>query len=360
MLVDDYDHPGLIGCVRVGIGPEILCDQDAKLLIWQRALSLDDKMVQPDWCIRLMDDWADGLGKEWHVQTTINGPVVRSFKAARSIIAAAAGNVHRPAGNAMASITIRDYDDRASDAGTLEWWSRIAQCNGTYSLGGIIAEGLSLMLNRARSAGFELFVEKLSIVLSKDPSAPLVTHTPTLHCDLHYGRREAAIVSVLERGHGTVFFPTLHNTDLADGENLTVQSALKKYPDHPAVSTKSGDMVCYVDDDLLACERSFDKRGQVLLRVLDGDRCHLLTMPNRSGFDQPRVPVSGSLGAKPELIRGSRPSCRPSTYPPRPATRNRLWLAPGFCAAPLCVLGRMHRAGCSAGVGLNSPPALRF
>ncbi len=79
MLISDYNHPGLTRCVRVGSGPDVLRDQDAKLLIWRRALALDDEMAEPNWCLRLMDDWTDGLGKGWCVQTMIDGPELSDF-----------------------------------------------------------------------------------------------------------------------------------------------------------------------------------------------------------------------------------------------------------------------------------------
>ena len=107
---------------------------------------------------------------------------------------------------------LRDYRDRSSVVGGVEWWTHSEPMLSDGTLGSIFVAELFRLLRSAEGCGIGLYVEQVTIS-AKSREEQAVTLTPTLHSDELYGIRETAIFSILEPGWspsgGAVFAPTL-------------------------------------------------------------------------------------------------------------------------------------------------------
>lgn len=231
-------------------GPELV--QRPSLLVWRGALdrvALADAMLTSTWPLDLLKALPPGPDWPWELSSgDMQGE--RRRAEIEKCVRQAAGVKGSPETNMVATLALRSYKERDSLVGGLDWWlSRARPSSPSGGFGEIFVAELIDLLERARSAQSELYVEQISVILAKDPGAPLASLTPTLHSDSYYGRRESAIVSLLESGWdshgGAMFMPTCTMEALWSLRPLGVEKILQELPDRPLLMTNSGDVAIY-------------------------------------------------------------------------------------------------------------------
>lgn len=219
------------------------------LLVWQHGFlneALSEHFSRPDWPLEFIKAFAT---TEWqwllkHPEGSNTGPL-------EPLLARAAGIEGPPMGNIHLTLELRNYAARHADTGGTRWWeARADLVRGRSALGDAFIRRLLEMLSEVADCGHELFVEQLSIILSKDTTAAQTTLTPFLHSDIYYGARETAIVSLLEAGWegmgGALFMPDAKMIQFGeDDESIDLQAALNLACEHPLWKTYSGDILIY-------------------------------------------------------------------------------------------------------------------
>ena len=168
-----------------------------------------------------------------------------------SILNRAIGINSLPEGNIHLTLELRSYDTRKGDVGGLSWWeSRADIIRGRSALGDSFICRLLEVFSEVKDCGNEIFIEQLSIIISKDKSASQGTLTPFLHSDIYYGARETAISSLLEsgwEGHGgALFMPDVKIIQFGeDYESIGLQETFDLAYDHSLWKTYSGDILIY-------------------------------------------------------------------------------------------------------------------
>src|SRR6185295_16215614 len=107
----------LVGTMR---GP----DESWRLMVWRGAFENDvirSALSKPDWPLRLLSAMELGRDWPWRAEKGGYGPVDTQSEviAALSSSSGAYGAAH---GNLVLTLRIREYDDRTSEVGGLDWW----------------------------------------------------------------------------------------------------------------------------------------------------------------------------------------------------------------------------------------------
>lgn len=214
-----------------------------------RTSAIEGLMGCPVWPLDLLTGSVLDTGQFWSIS---RGGVAEEPFGPRhlALIRAATGADGDPHGNLRLTWSVRRYSERDDRMGSLAWLETALQRH--LSRRGLLTELLHRLVRLfllARSAGAELFLEQLTVVLAKDASSPNPCLTPRLHADEYYGYRETAIASLLEPGWstrgGTWFLPTLTMRDIPDGDGLMPERIDERFPDTPIVGAGNGDLCIY-------------------------------------------------------------------------------------------------------------------
>lgn len=210
---------------------------------------LANLMACPNWPLDLLAGSVLDAGQFWSISRGgVEEEIVNPQHT--SLVRKAAGVDGPPASNLRLTWSIRKYTERDNWLGSLGWVEMAAErSNDREGLPAALLQRLCQIFSIARAAGAEFFLEQITIVLAKDPSLPNPCLTPRLHADEYYGRRETALVSLLEEGWsadgGTWFMPTLTMRDIGDGDRITPERIRDRYPVTPIVATGNGDLCIY-------------------------------------------------------------------------------------------------------------------
>jgi hypothetical protein len=221
------------------------------LLVWRAGFAstaLSAAFATAGWPMRLLQAMPPSPAWPWKWVTAESSET----EAARIMPAVqlASGVERPPEGNVHLTLELRRYEEKHSTVGDLVWWkSRQHALEQSGEFGRAFIATLLRAFEMAQAAGSELFTEQLSIVISKDPHAALFTLTPTLHADEYYGRRQTAIVSLLETGWdsvgGAVFLPKRSMQELWHLRPITLQRLQDEFDDEVLLRTESGDVMIY-------------------------------------------------------------------------------------------------------------------
>jgi hypothetical protein len=257
MLIANYDLPDrlatsmAVDTCLASLQARAAASANELLLVWKRAFwskDLECHFRQPSWPIELLDAMPPGPTWAWKLakgkeRVPANDELLAAVRAGAGVDGVPEGNVH-------VTLELRGYDERQSDIGGLDWWrSRVPSIRERNGFGCAFANAILHVLKQAHAQRSELFIEQMSIVLSKDPGAPISTLTPTLHSDLYYGARETAITSLLEKGWegfgGAMFTPACRMDRIWHLRPITIDNLLDKVGGEDIVQTDSGDILIY-------------------------------------------------------------------------------------------------------------------
>ena len=162
-----------------------------------------------------------------------------------------AAGIEGPAqGNVRCTWSIRTYVNSNNFIGGLNWLKRLEALN--ENSGGIaqaLTKSLRKLSEHIYSAGGRLFVEQISLLLSKDAESPTKSLTPVVHADEYYGLRESAILSVFEDGWSevgsTLFFPSIRPASLGEAGRLSWPDFKARFGAVSSIAFNSGDLVIY-------------------------------------------------------------------------------------------------------------------
>lgn len=249
----DHNNPDLVVVRdRYADLAGVISASAASLLVWRNALPaarLQRAMGDPSWPLSLWAALAPRDGWQWSLRSE-EGEEREDHRSMFERLREATGAEQPPSGNVTASLVFRHCRDRTGTQGSADWLrERLrVQAQATGFAGDFISAVLQ-MQERVAETGNALYVEQLSIVLSKDVSRPCSALAPCLHSDIAYGRRESATVSLLEPGWdargGSMFMPTRRMSDLLDLRPLTVPRILEVLPDEPLLTSQGGDLLIY-------------------------------------------------------------------------------------------------------------------
>ncbi|MDH1281560.1 hypothetical protein ACPA1H_20855 [Ectopseudomonas chengduensis] len=256
LIVEDYQLSHSTENVIVDDSYAALSKRDTELrykpalLVWKDGF-LDKELKQhfsrPNWPVDLVKAFGPSEWR-WIMKYPEEGELVNE---SMLILEKAAGLHGRPDGNIHLTLELRSYDVRDSDVGGLNWWrSRASAVRGRTELGDLFVNRLLEVLSEVECSGGSLFVEQLSIIISKDGTASQGTLTPFLHSDMYYGVRETAITSLLEsgwEGHGgALFMPDVKMAQFGeDDESIGLQNTFELACEHSLWRTYSGDILIY-------------------------------------------------------------------------------------------------------------------
>jgi hypothetical protein len=239
------DPTDLVGTMRGS-------DDAWRLMVWQGAFDnavIHAAMARSDWPIRLVSAMALGRDWPWRAEKGSYGPVDSQSEAIEALSSSC--GVRGPAQrNLLLSLKIREFDDRVSEVGGLDWWkTRPGRLRGSDDFPASLVQQIVVVLGELRQLGAEVFVEQLSIVLNKDINEPLCSITPTVHTDAYAGKWGASVSSLLEDGHnphgGAVFLPTCVMVELDPLRPITMDKLRSDFPGVPVLTTGTGDMLIF-------------------------------------------------------------------------------------------------------------------
>jgi hypothetical protein len=206
-------------------------------------------MSDPAWPLSLWNAFAPNDGWQWSIRSERDEEKT-DHQLILERLRMATGADGPPSGNVTASVVFRHYRDRTSSQGSADWLRE--RLSGRARVAGFADDLISAVLKmqqRVAETGNTLYVEQLSIVLSKDASQPTAALAPHLHSDIAYGRKESAITSLLEPGWdacgGSLFMPTRRMSELWEMRPLTVSKILEELPDEPLLTSNGGDVLIY-------------------------------------------------------------------------------------------------------------------
>jgi hypothetical protein len=239
------DPTDLVGTMRES-------DQSWRLMIWRGAFDtpvVRRAMGKPDWPLRLLSAMELSNDWPWRAEKGGYGPVddQSEVMTALSRSSGARGPAH---GNILLSLRIREFDDRSSLVGGLNWWKdQIARLRGDDEFPLSFVNQIVSVLEQLDSLGSSVFVEQLSVVLNKDEDQPLCSITPMLHTDVNAGAWGASVSSLLEEGFnpygGAMFLPTSIMSELDHLSPITLENLPRRLDSVPFLATSSGDMLIF-------------------------------------------------------------------------------------------------------------------
>ncbi|CAN7427678.1 hypothetical protein LJR231_002772 [Phyllobacterium sp. LjRoot231] len=230
-------------------------DSRPSILIWRGALLNDairEWLISSSWPLSCFNSFSTDKRWEWTVTNDQQIESVDKADIIRQITSASPSADNAAQGNIIATLKIRDYEQRDDYVGGSSWWRECLDKKQNIDLG--FGHDLAMMLmqqleNASRVANTTLVVEQISMVLAKDPTKPLATLTPTLHSDSYYGARESAICSLTERGFnrfgGAVFLPSYNMDELWHQRPIDMEKLQFLFKDTEMFHPSSGDVAIY-------------------------------------------------------------------------------------------------------------------
>lgn len=225
----------------------------AKLLCLRGGLQIAeirDSMRNNSWPIELVKELRLRDGDHWLIADNALSDRTMTAKDIPAI-GACAGIDGVPTGNVRCTWPIRRYDERTSVRGGLTWFEELLLDN--QSAPGIVQfllHYLIRLMQSAREHDASLFVEQVSVILTKDAQSNNKCLTPRLHADEYYGHRETAVLSLLESGWsetgGTWFFPNQTIADYPDGYDIRPDHIVgQRFINTAVVYPGNGDLCIY-------------------------------------------------------------------------------------------------------------------
>lgn len=219
--------------------------------VWRGAFNspaLARHFASPTWPLELLH--ALPPSREWPWKSMEAPDLITEPSAIVLAASEASGSFSAPTRNAHIALELKTVDERETNIGGLEWWKdRRAGIVGASELGAGIVNSILNVIEVAAACGSHLFVEQLSIILSKAPSRRLRTLAPMIHSDKSYGSRQAAIASIIEAGWdqhgGTILLPTLKLSDIPHEQRAALSLFHEQNPNTPIVLSASGDILIY-------------------------------------------------------------------------------------------------------------------
>jgi hypothetical protein len=230
--------------------------REPDIWIWKKALSnevLQAALQTPNWAEDFLAHFPTPSEATWGVRQSggfEEGVLHLSMTELLDICRKAS---HLPAtGNAAFDLKIRDYQEgKEVSRGGLSWWRTVRSDLGSNNSPFVRAfvEEMTRMLEVCGEKQLNLHVEQISIIISKDPSSPLASLTPTLHSDTYYGRRETALVSLSEPNlgglRGTLFVPTVRMDALEKHRPIDLNKLFEILKSETIIEGQSGDLFLY-------------------------------------------------------------------------------------------------------------------
>jgi hypothetical protein len=239
------DPTDLVGAMR---GPA----ESWRLMVWRGAFEnpvIRSALSKPDWPIRLLSAMPLGRDWPWRAEKGGYGPV-DSQSEVQEALASSSGAYGAARGNLLLTLRIREFDDRTSEVGGLDWWqARVARLRGSDDFAISLVQQIVTVLEKLRSLGSTIFVEQLAVVLNKDSEKPLCSITPTLHTDVNADEWGASVSSLLEEGHnpygGALFLPTCIMSELDYLRPITLEKLNAELESVPFLATGTGDLFMF-------------------------------------------------------------------------------------------------------------------
>lgn len=205
----------------------------------------------PDWPLDLLDHLLLPDGSEWLF--TDESEEERPFATHdRDAVIHACGLKSAPRGCFRLTWWIRKYAERSSKVGCADWLGDLAELNAKSSpLASLLTRALSHTAHLAERAGYNIAVEQLTMVVSKDPTAPPIVLTPHIHADEYYGAMESAICSFFSEAsskyevRGTMFFPALVAGDLGANGRIAESEFMANYSATQVYTASPGELLIY-------------------------------------------------------------------------------------------------------------------
>jgi len=229
---------------RKGQPPSLLCLKDRFLSDQlKRHFSSSQWSVDLLKRLQLLDDGVWLFAEDHQSEHSLTGADMDAVIRAAGIAAASQGNVR-------CTWSIRTYGSSDPSSGGVEWLKRLERLN--RSRGGIahaLTRSLRQLSEHIFAAGGRVYVEQISLLLSKDAGAMTKSLTPVVHADEYYGIRETAVLSVFEdgwsAGGGTRFFPTISPASLGQTGRLDWPDFRARFGEIEPIVFQSGDLVIY-------------------------------------------------------------------------------------------------------------------
>jgi hypothetical protein len=154
-----------------------------------------------------------------------------------------------PSKNVIASLRIRNFESDDSFQGSPGWFDEIIPyLNDEYNESMVLIDHIIYSLHAAREAGINLFLEKISLIVSNDPNNS-ITLTPNLHRDGAYGHLESATVSFYSKritpNSSTLFFPDFDFDAASHLKPITAEKLNNQFPNTLAYSLASGNLAIF-------------------------------------------------------------------------------------------------------------------
>ena len=169
-----------------------------------------------------------------------------------------------PLTNIIASLRIRAFDSDDPFQGSVEWFDEVVPyLSDEYNESMVLIGHIIQSLRAAREVGINLFLEKISLMISNDPQNS-ITLTPHLHRDGAYGHLESAIVSFYSGrstpNSSTLFFPDFDFEAVSHLKPITAEKLNNQFSNILGYSLASGNLAIF--SGKLANDRSkSDARG---------------------------------------------------------------------------------------------------
>ena len=233
-----HDHTGVTG------RPALLCIRDKF-----SPQTLSNGFASSDWPLKLLTGLQLIDGGAWlFAEDHQNEHTLTS--ADLEDVARAAGLDGPPAGNVRCSWPIRQYSNKNDESGNLDWLRSLRTANANApDIARLLINALIELSEQVCNACGTLYVEQLSILISKDANAPTRCLTPVIHADEYYGLRESALVSLSEAGFdvngGTVFYPTIAPHQLGQAGRMPPEEFNSRFASAPAYRAQHGEFIIY-------------------------------------------------------------------------------------------------------------------
>lgn len=233
-----HDHTGVTG------RPALLCLRDKFA-----PQSLSNCFASSDWPLKLLTGLQMINGGVWLFAEDHQKEHALTSADLKDV-ARAAGLDGPPAGNVRCSWPIRQYSNKDDETGNLDWLRTLRAVNANApDIARLLIHALVKLSEQVCSAGGTLYVEQLSILISKDANAPTRCLTPVIHADEYYGLRESALVSLSEAGFdadgGTVFYPTIAPHQLGQTGRMPPEEFNPRFAGAETYRSRHGEFIIY-------------------------------------------------------------------------------------------------------------------
>jgi hypothetical protein len=262
MLIRDYKLPTPYeGLVKVGASAQTLVeptqwDEQLKqpdVIVWRGALTEEGVvagMRQPDWAMRILQVLTADSGFKWQAMRPHAGDITTDWNEIIQLVSEAAGLETQPQGNVMVTLQVRNFEQDVSAAGGASWWEDLEKASGQRDeFVGALLGRMATALRELHQHGLSVYVEQITLVISKDPTEPFVSYRPSVHLDTFYGPREVMVCSLAEescnRFFGTLFAPTVTMNHFEKHRPVFIEKMFELLDQEPVLEAQSGDFVMF-------------------------------------------------------------------------------------------------------------------